>query len=106
MRLAYFDCPSGAAGDMILGALVDAGLVWEDLRADLDRLALPGYALERREVMKGAFRATKVEVHVAEQAHGPLGPPGRAEQRTRISTRIARFPSSASSSPGAPCRIR
>ena len=64
MRLAYFDCPSGAAGDMILGALVDAGLGWEDLLADLARLALPGYALERREVMKGAFRATKVEVHV------------------------------------------
>lgn len=69
MRLAYFDCPSGAAGDMILGALVDAGLGWEDLRADLERLALPGYALERREVMKGAFRATKVEVHVAESGH-------------------------------------
>lgn len=70
MRLAYFDCPSGAAGDMILGALVDAGLGWEDLRADLARLALPGYALERREVMKGAFRATKVEVHVADPGHG------------------------------------
>lgn len=70
MRLAYFDCPSGAAGDMILGALVDAGLRWEDLRADLDRLALPGFALERREVMKGAFRATKVEVHVTGPTHG------------------------------------
>jgi uncharacterized protein (TIGR00299 family) protein len=58
---------------MILGALVDAGLGWEDLRADLERLALPGYALERREVMKGAFRATKVEVHVAEPGHGHHG---------------------------------
>ena len=71
MRLAYFDCPSGAAGDMILGSLVDAGLGWEDLLGDLARLALPGYVLERREVMKGAFRATKVEVHVAEDARGP-----------------------------------
>jgi pyridinium-3,5-bisthiocarboxylic acid mononucleotide nickel chelatase len=74
MRLAYFDCPSGAAGDMILGALVDAGLPFEDLRAGLARLELGGYALERREVMKRGFRATKVEVHVhgadAAGAHG------------------------------------
>jgi uncharacterized protein (TIGR00299 family) protein len=62
---------------MILGALVDAGLGWEDLRADLERLALPGYALERREVMKGAFRATKVEVHVAEH-DGPTPGGGHA----------------------------
>jgi uncharacterized protein (TIGR00299 family) protein len=83
VRLAYFDCPSGAAGDMILGALVDAGLAWEDLLADLARLALPGYALERREVMKGAFRATKVEVHVAERAGGPAGGhPGPADEHS------------------------
>jgi uncharacterized protein (DUF111 family) len=25
-RTVYFDCPSGASGDMILGALVDAGV--------------------------------------------------------------------------------
>jgi pyridinium-3,5-bisthiocarboxylic acid mononucleotide nickel chelatase len=78
MRLAYFDCPSGAAGDMILGALVDAGLPFEDLRAGLARLELGGYALERREVMKRGFRATKVEVHVhgagAAGAHGPHEP--------------------------------
>ncbi|HTK92492.1 MAG TPA: nickel pincer cofactor biosynthesis protein LarC [Verrucomicrobiae bacterium] len=69
MRLAYFDCPSGAAGDMILGALVDAGLPFDDLRAGLERLALPGYTLEQRQVMKRGFRATKVEVHLHEHAH-------------------------------------
>jgi pyridinium-3,5-bisthiocarboxylic acid mononucleotide nickel chelatase len=49
---------------MILGALVDAGLPFEDLRAGLTGLELGGYTLERREVMKRGFRATKVEVHV------------------------------------------
>ena len=70
MKVAYFDCPSGAAGDMILGALVDAGLPFEILREQLEGLRLPGYSLERREVMKGAFRATKIEVHVHTGAEG------------------------------------
>ena len=73
MRIAYFDCPSGAAGDMIMGALVDAGVPFEALQRELAKLRLPGFTLERREVMKGAFRATKVDVHVHdhEEHHHP-----------------------------------
>ena len=69
MRLAYFDCPSGVAGDMIMGALVDAGVPFEALEDELAKLRLPGFTLERREVMKGAFRATKVDVHVHDHSH-------------------------------------
>ncbi len=69
MKVAYFDCPSGAAGDMILGALVDAGVPFEALERELGRLRLPGYSLERREVMKAGFRATKFEVHVHDHDH-------------------------------------
>ena len=69
MRIAYFDCPSGAAGDMIMGALVDAGVPFETLQAELAKLGLPGFTLERREVMKGAFRATKLDVHVHDHDH-------------------------------------
>jgi len=54
---------------MILGALVDAGLPFEALRDALGKLGVPGYSLERREVMKGAFRATKVDVHVHVHDH-------------------------------------
>ena len=70
MTVAYFDCPSGAAGDMILGALVDAGVPFEALRAELAKLPIGGYMLERREVTKGAFRATKIEVHVHDHDRG------------------------------------
>jgi uncharacterized protein (TIGR00299 family) protein len=73
MKVAYFDCPSGAAGDMIMGALVDAGAPWEALRDELGKLGLAGYTLERRDVMKGAFRATKVEVHVHDHDHPAPG---------------------------------
>ena len=71
MRVVYFDCPSGAAGDMIMGALVDAGAPFETLRSTLRRLPVEGWDLTRREVMKGAFRATKVEVEIDERANHP-----------------------------------
>jgi len=80
VRLAYFDCPSGVAGDMILGALVDAGVPFEALREALGKLDLRGYSLERREVMKGAFRATKVDVHVHDHAHEAGEAPGHAHE--------------------------
>lgn len=71
LKLAYFDCPSGAAGDMILGALVDAGVPFEKLESELAGLALAGYRLERSEVMKAGFRATKVHVHLDGYEEGP-----------------------------------
>jgi len=64
MRLAYFDCPSGASGDMILGALVDAGAPFEALEREIAGLGVTGYRLERHEVMKAGLRATKVDVHL------------------------------------------
>jgi pyridinium-3,5-bisthiocarboxylic acid mononucleotide nickel chelatase len=69
MRVAYFDCPSGASGDMILGALVDAGVSVEALQAELVKLALPGWRLSAREVRRGAFRATKVDVQLETVTH-------------------------------------
>ena len=69
MRVVYFDCPSGAAGDMIMASLLDAGVPLAALKAELGKLALPGWELRAREVMKGAFRATKVDVEVDRAAH-------------------------------------
>jgi pyridinium-3,5-bisthiocarboxylic acid mononucleotide nickel chelatase len=69
MRVAYFDCPSGAAGDMIMASLLDAGVPVAALRAELGKLALAGWELRAREVMKGVFRATKVDVEIDRGAH-------------------------------------
>lgn len=62
MKIAYFDCFSGVSGDMILGALVDAGLALEDLRKGLSGLAIKGYELKAKVIHKGGLRATKVDV--------------------------------------------
>jgi len=69
MRIAYFDCPSGAAGDMVLGALVDAGAPLDALRRELQKLPLEGWELVAREVRKGTFRATKVDVEIDRRTH-------------------------------------
>ena len=68
MKLAYFDLIAGASGDMLLGALVDAGLPFEDFRLALEGLHLPGYALACAKVNRGAFAATKVDVRTADDA--------------------------------------
>ena len=61
-RIAYFQPFSGASGDMVLGALVDAGLPIEALRSGLETLSLPGWRLEARRETRGAFQTTRVKV--------------------------------------------
>jgi uncharacterized protein (TIGR00299 family) protein len=61
-RIVYFDCTSGASGDMVLGAVVDLGLPLERLRDELAKLGLGGYRLEARRVTRAGLAATKVDV--------------------------------------------
>ena len=63
---AYFECFAGGSGDMILGALVDAGWAEGELRAALEAMHLSGWELEVRAVKKGALRATQVRLSVTE----------------------------------------
>jgi len=62
MKVAYFDCFSGASGDMILGALIDAGLSPRLLREELKKLRLPSVHLKATRVLKGGLSATQVVV--------------------------------------------
>ncbi|HXG41358.1 MAG TPA: nickel pincer cofactor biosynthesis protein LarC [Dehalococcoidia bacterium] len=64
--VAFLDCFSGIAGDMLLGAMVDAGLSLEELAAELSRLPLSGYRLRDQEVRRAGLRATLVTVEVTE----------------------------------------
>ncbi len=64
MRVAYFDCFAGASGDMILGALVDAGVSVDLLTEELRRLGLAGWRLRTAQVQRAALRATHLIVEV------------------------------------------
>jgi uncharacterized protein (TIGR00299 family) protein len=64
MRTAYFDCFSGISGDMMTGALVDAGANFEALRAQLSTLNVPGYELAIEKMTKQGIAGTKFHVHV------------------------------------------
>lgn len=66
MQLAWFHCFSGIAGDMALGALVDAGADLDEVRALCDRLPVHGWELEAESVLRCGIGATKVHVRTEE----------------------------------------
>lgn len=65
MRVAYFDAVGGAAGDMILGALIDAGVPLDSLRTEIDKLGLPDVTIRVDRVIKRGISAAQFEVVVA-----------------------------------------
>jgi pyridinium-3,5-bisthiocarboxylic acid mononucleotide nickel chelatase len=69
MKYAYFDCFSGISGDMVLGALVDAGVELGALEAELRKLRLTGWTISAERVKRKAIAATKVHVEAGASHH-------------------------------------
>ncbi len=65
-RTAYLDCFSGISGDMLLGALVDAGLDTSSLRDELARLRVEGWSLRTEQVRRAGLTATKAHIDLSE----------------------------------------
>ena len=61
-RVLYFDCFSGISGDMVLGALLDAGLPLDELTRALGSLAVSGYEIRADRVLRAGISATKLVV--------------------------------------------
>lgn len=104
MTTAYFDCFAGASGDMILGALVDAGLSLDDLSQALASLPLGGYRIETVRDKRGPLTGTRLSVvledgpdhehhrsldDVLAVIHGGNLPEPVVERASRVFTRLA-----------------
>lgn len=101
MKLLYFDCFSGAAGDMILGALIDAGLPINELRRALGSLGVEDWEISAERVVKCGITATTFRVHEhVHSAHGPLPPADGGHRHYHLSSIKKRIDQSALSDAG------
>jgi len=91
VRILYFDCFAGAAGDMILGALLDAGLPFDELKHALGSLAVEGWDVSVDRVIKKGLSATKFRVHPhVASGSASHGHQHRHHSLTEIETAIGR----------------
>ncbi|MDD5669005.1 MAG: nickel pincer cofactor biosynthesis protein LarC [Candidatus Omnitrophica bacterium] len=64
MKIAYFDCFSGVSGDMLIGALLDAGLSLNALKKELRKIDVPGYSLSAVKTERRGIAGTKFTVKI------------------------------------------
>jgi hypothetical protein len=69
LRHVYFDCFSGISGDMVLGALVDAGADLGFIESELRKLELEGWSISAERVKRGQIFGTRVKVETSESHH-------------------------------------
>ena len=98
VRVCYLDCFSGIAGDMLLGALVDAGLDIGFLRQTVAGLGIDGLSVDAEPAKRGGLAGTKVVVRAShDHSHRSLstieriiGQSGLDDRTKRDSLRVFR----------------
>lgn len=69
MRIAYLDVFAGISGDMTLAALIDAGLDVEQLKAELDKIAMPAWDIVATKDKRQGIAGTRVDVVLGKAPH-------------------------------------
>lgn len=67
MKTLYFDCFAGASGNMILGALIAAGVDANALKRELEKLNLPEFELAVEKVDRSGISSTHVRVEIPDE---------------------------------------
>jgi uncharacterized protein (TIGR00299 family) protein len=92
MVIAYFDCFSGIAGDMILGALADCGLEVSFLKKELEKLGLSGYKIYTKEVKYNNVTGTDFIVEIKEtHVHRNLSDINRIINQSKLENSIKKI---------------
>lgn len=69
MKVIYLDCFAGISGNMLLGALIHAGVPEEVLREQLSTLPIDGYEIKVEKVIKNGIQAVYVDVQITHDHH-------------------------------------
>jgi len=89
MKTLYFDCFAGASGDMILGAMVAAGVEPGFLREQLSLLPVDGFSINFETVSKSGLSATYARVETAhEHKHRHLSDIKKIIESSRLSDAV------------------
>jgi pyridinium-3,5-bisthiocarboxylic acid mononucleotide nickel chelatase len=83
MRIGYLECFAGISGDMLMGALVDAGAPIELLHRTAASLAL-GAELRVTRVSRSGIQSTKIDVMVNGQVHEPAATSGPIQEESEL----------------------
>lgn len=89
MKTLYFDCFAGASGDMILGALIDAGVTPEAFTRQLSLLGVTGYTIDFETVDRSGISATFARVQTPhEHSHRHLSDILKIIYQSRLSDNV------------------
>ncbi|MBN1554258.1 MAG: nickel pincer cofactor biosynthesis protein LarC [Phycisphaerae bacterium] len=93
MTCLYFDCFAGAAGDMIVGALLDLGVSFDAFRAELAKLPIEGVSLRLEDVQRRGLAGKKFHVDVpnGDQPHRHLSDILELIEEANLPARAARW---------------
>jgi pyridinium-3,5-bisthiocarboxylic acid mononucleotide nickel chelatase len=88
MRIVYFDCPTGAAGNMLLASLIDAGANRESIERQLKKLPVKGWSLKLDHIRKQGIAALHIEVTQVPQPERHLSDILRIIDKAKLSDKV------------------